>query len=86
VLTFTTPLPVGETLQYEICIPNQFMKQSILDMLAAVDVISEQPSWIEVRRKVQKAVDSCPTSVTLEQALLQVNNKNFLSGQARGSQ
>jgi hypothetical protein len=53
------------------------MKRLTLDILEAVEkviekVIEEDPSWIEVRRRVKKAVDNQPKSVTLEEALKQV--------------
>lgn len=54
-------------------------------------IIDADPNWKIVREKIQKALDNQPKSVTLEEALRQVNGfgvgkKDFPSGQARGSQ
>jgi hypothetical protein len=52
------------------------MKQLTLDIIEAVEnAIEEDVDFIEMRKRVQKAVDSAPKSVTFEQALKQVNEK-----------
>jgi hypothetical protein len=49
------------------------MKQFTMDMIEEWENrIESDPDWIEVKKRVQKAVDSCPKVVTYEQALAQV--------------
>ena len=46
-------------------------------MIEAVEHdIEEDVDFINIRRRVQNAVDSAPTNVTFEQALAQVNKKH----------
>lgn len=51
------------------------MKQMTADMLEYVErIFDEDVDFINIRKRVQKAVDNSPTSVTFESALKQVND------------